>query len=338
MTLASVAVAASPVVEPARAFDLWEDEVRRTCGTLQVIGDRDRFGAGTIATRVFGSMRVSRITADPHAVVRHDRVASNEGGHVYVVTLLNGTARLCQDGTDITVRTGDLVAFDSSRPYTLAMPQPFTMVGVRAPHRSLGMTPQKTSSITAAPWNGKTGVGALASHTFAALGYHLAELDDAAREPLGTTVGGMITTLFAERLCSAVVDPAAARQLLVLRICGYAQEHMGDSALSPAMLARRHNISLRYLQVLFAEQGSSPARWIRDQRLERLRTDLVNPRYDHLTVSAIAERWGLVDASQVSRLFRMKYGVSPREYRRTRGETANLSPLSPLGRVAPGWR
>ena len=83
------------------------------------------------------------------------------------------------------------------------------------------------------------------------------------------------------------------------------------------MLARRHSISLRSLQLLFAEHGTSPARWIRDERLHRVRADLTDPRLAHLTVAMIGERWGLVDASQVSRLFRAKYGVSPSRYRKS---------------------
>jgi transcriptional regulator GlxA family with amidase domain len=82
------------------------------------------------------------------------------------------------------------------------------------------------------------------------------------------------------------------------------------------MLARRHSISLRSLQMHFAEHGTSPAKWIRDERLQRIRADLTDPRLAHLTVAMIGERWGLVDASQVSRLFRAKYGVSPSQYRK----------------------
>lgn len=321
MAIASVVeVVSTTTADPACRFDLWEDQVKRTCGTLQVLGDRDRFDGGCIMTCSLGDVRVSMISADPHTVIRQEHVASREGGHVYVAAPLQGSTKLSQDGTDVTVETGDVVAFDSSRPYTLCMPERFQMVAVRAPHRSLGLTPQSTQAVTASPWNGKTGVGALAVHTFAALGAHLLELEAAAIEPLGVTINGLITTLFAERLRSAAVDPLAARRLLMLRICSFAKEHLGDCGLSPATLARRYNISLRYLQVLFAEQGTSPAKWIRDERLARLRADLTEPRYDHLTVAALGERWGLVDASQVSRLFRMKYGVTPRDFRRMRNE------------------
>jgi transcriptional regulator GlxA family with amidase domain len=111
-------------------------------------------------------------------------------------------------------------------------------------------------------------------------------------------------------------DPPLDRRMLVAGICRTARECLADSELNPAMLARRHSISLRSLQMLFAEHGTSPARWIRDERLHRVRADLTNPRLAHLTVAMIGERWGLVDASQISRLFRAKYGLSPSRYRK----------------------
>jgi AraC-like DNA-binding protein len=164
-------------------------------------------------------------------------------------------------------------------------------------------------------------------------------------EPLRSTVVGLVTTLFAEQLHVAG-DPRLDRRTLMANICRTARECLADSELDPAMLARRHSISLRSLQMLFAEHGTSPAKWIRDERLHRIRADLTDPRLAHVTVAMIGERWGLVDASQVSRLFRAKYGVSPSRYRknpaaaRTSATTAAYAKpplLTSPGHVALGW-
>jgi AraC-like DNA-binding protein len=56
--------------------------------------------------------------------------------------------------------------------------------------------------------------------------------------------------------------------------------------------------------------------WIRSERLDRCRTDLQDPSYADLSISAIASRWGLPSAPHFSRLFRVAYGCSPREFRR----------------------
>jgi AraC-like DNA-binding protein len=308
-------VVSTPTTSPANRFEQWVHHARVTCGRLEVLCDPDRFARGRIVTATLADLQVSVISADPHTVVRQPRAAGGEPGHVYVTTPLRGFAMVSQDDHQVAVRPGEIVTFDSSRPYSLTMPEPFRMVAVRAQHRSLGLTPDSTRRLETNSWSSLTGIGALASRTLAALGQHLTEFDEASLEPLGSAVAGLVTSLFTKRLHFAD-DPRLDRQTLMAGICRTARERLADSELNPAMLARRHSISLRSLQMLFAEHGTSPAKWIRDERLHRIRADLTNPRLAHLTVAIIGERWGLVDASQVSRLFRAKYGVSPRQYRK----------------------
>jgi AraC-like DNA-binding protein len=316
---AAVEVVSTAATSPANGSEQWEHHAQETCGTLQVLGDPDRFACGRIVTTTLVDLHVSVISADPHTVVRQPRATGGEPGHVYVTTPLRGFAMVSQDDRQVAVPPGEIVTFDSSRPYTLTMPEPFRMVAVRAQHQSLGLTPDSTRRLEPSSWSSLTGIGALASQTLAALGQHLPDFDEASDEasdePLRSTVVGLVTTLFAEHL-HAAGDSRLDRRTLMAGICRTARECLADSELNPAMLARRHSISLRSLQMLFAEHGTSPARWIRDERLHRVRADLTNPRLAHLTVAMIGERWGLVDASQISRLFRAKYGLSPSRYRK----------------------
>jgi AraC-like DNA-binding protein len=312
---AALEVVGTGATSRTNRFGRWEHQARENHGRLQVLHDSDRLARGQVVTATLADLQVSVISADPHTVVRRPRGTGGESGYVYVTTPLRGFAMITQDDRQVAVRRGEVMTFDSSRPYTLRMPEPFRMVSVRAQHRSLGLTPDSTRHLKTNSWSSLTGIGALASQTLAALGQHLTEFDEASLEPLGSAVAGLVTSLFTERL-HFDDDPRLDRRTLMARVCRTVRERLADSELSPAMLARRHSISLRSLQMLFAEHGSSPAKWIRDERLHRIRADLTNPRLAHLSVAIIGERWGLVDASQVSRLFRAKYGVSPRQYRK----------------------
>lgn len=301
--------------ESANPSELWAEHVRRTCGALQVVA-KAGFAEGSIATTTLGDMRVAVIRADPHTVIRRQSFANSEGGHIYVATLVHGACLVCQDDVEVVLRPGDVATFDSSRPYSLTMDEPFELISVRARHEALGLNERNTRFVTGAPWRGSAGVGALARSALTSVGELLSDLDEAVSEPLGSTLNGVVSTLFAERLSAAVADPGATRQLMLLRIRRFAERRLGDPTLTPTTLARHFNVSLRYLQLLFAEQGTSPARWIRDERLTRLRADLCDPRLSHLSVATLGERRGLVGASQVSRLFRLKYRQTPSEFRR----------------------
>ncbi|AUH44948.1 AraC family transcriptional regulator [Streptomyces sp. CMB-StM0423] len=90
-----------------------------------------------------------------------------------------------------------------------------------------------------------------------------------------------------------------------------AEQRLADADLSPTMLARELNVSVRTLQRAFAVGGESVAAYIRERRLESARRALSASR---LTVSEIAAHWQFADGSHFSRAFKRRYGLTPTEY------------------------
>ncbi len=93
------------------------------------------------------------------------------------------------------------------------------------------------------------------------------------------------------------------------------EDRLWDSELDAEDVARMLNVSTRTLHRAFRSQGVTLSAWIREQRLERCRDDLLDPRHRHVPISKVAARWGIPDAAHFSRLFKLRYGVSPRTYR-----------------------
>jgi AraC-like DNA-binding protein len=82
-------------------------------------------------------------------------------------------------------------------------------------------------------------------------------------------------------------------------------------------VAAADGISTRSLQKLFSTAGLSFSTYLRDRRLERCRLDLSSPICASLSISEICFRWGFNGSAHFSRAFKDRYGVSPREYRRS---------------------
>jgi AraC-like DNA-binding protein len=309
-------ISAVPVGE---RLAVWRDLVQLTWGPTQVHGKPDTFGHGTILRGSLGEMQAAMVQADPHSVSRTQRqIEQCTNPALYVGYVCLGSAQVAQDGRAVLAGQGEIFCIDNTRPYTLTMPERFRMGLLVFRHRMVGLTSQSTQPLTARTWSGGAGIGVFLSQVMVSLNRHITELSATAAGPLASSFAGLVSTLFAECLSESAMDPSAVRHALVLRIKAYAEEHLDDPTLYSETLARQHGISLRYLQLLFAEQGTSPAKWIRQERLERCCADLRNPQYDHLTVAAIGERRGLPGASHFSRLFRDRYGRTPSEFRRTR--------------------
>lgn len=300
-----------------RSFAEWREIVRFRCGRLHVTRLEKNEFRGEMKIGRLGNVQASLITADPHTVIRpHRRAESSDEEFVYFCGVLAGQAEVTQDNRVGLARAGDIVAFDSARPFRLSMATRFRMMVLKIPHNLIGVTPPVTVRLTARVWTGARGVAALVSPLLFGLAAHMHEFDAATAQQLGCSLTSLVATLFSEELRRNPADPAAGRHALLLRVQAYIREHLANAELTPRLLAKRHHISVRYLQKLFREQGMSPASYIRDERLKRCAADLRDPRLAHLPVSSIGERWGLSTASHFSHLFRERFGVSPQEYRR----------------------
>jgi AraC-like DNA-binding protein len=85
-----------------------------------------------------------------------------------------------------------------------------------------------------------------------------------------------------------------------------------DPTLDPAIVAKAHHVSLRLLQGLFSDEGSSPARFIRDQRLNNARTLLD----DGHSISRAGALSGFSDLGTFTRAFRRRFGCTPSTFLR----------------------
>ncbi|MGI5447504.1 helix-turn-helix domain-containing protein [Streptomyces sp. CA-243310] len=103
-----------------------------------------------------------------------------------------------------------------------------------------------------------------------------------------------------------------------------ADRRLTDPELSPAMLARELNVSVRTLHRAFAAVGEQLTTYIRHRRLHEARFALVSPS-GRLSISELAAHWQFADGSHFTRSFKKHYGQTPTEYARST-RAASLSP------------
>ncbi|MDJ1640022.1 helix-turn-helix domain-containing protein [Streptomyces pakalii] len=137
------------------------------------------------------------------------------------------------------------------------------------------------------------------------------------RARLQSTATDLLSTALGHRLDRESRVPHSAQQhVLFLRATAFIREHLGRPDLGPALVAGALKVSVRTLNRIFEQQDTAVAGFIKQQHLERIRTDLTALHLSHLTVHAIAARWGYVRPAVFSRAFRATFGEPPGEYRR----------------------
>ncbi|MGP4087375.1 AraC-like ligand-binding domain-containing protein [Streptomyces sp. KR55] len=306
----------------------WNHAVSRTLVPMTVAPRGDGPFDGRIATDRFGYLQVSTMEADAERVSRTPAlIARSSEALVAVGVQISGTATFIQDGRRAEVGEGDLVVYDTTRPYSFDYPQRFATHVFQLPRRTLGVPDSDIRQVTGNAIGTGDGFGAMLLPFLATLASSTDGYPPAVANRLAGNVVDLFATLIAERAHLGGTDADTARSHLLLRVRDHINRNLGDPDLSPESIARTHRISVRYLHRLFEGEGTTVGGLIRQRRLEECGRELARRGRTAPTVSAVAQRWGFVNPAHFSRAFRAAYGVSPREWRkRTAQDDVGRSP------------
>ncbi|QYM75794.1 helix-turn-helix domain-containing protein [Leucobacter luti] len=283
---------------------------------LKITTERDEPFVGRTASAHADDVVFTEVAARPHLVERTpENIADGGSGYYKVSLLLAGSSILVQDGRELVMRAGDLSVYDTSRPYSLLFGEEFRNLIMMFPKDRIDLPIPFTEQLTAVSLgNENRGLAPVVSAFLSQFPAQLAPLDSRVRAKLAHTSLDLMGTLFSSILDA---DPAQRdpHQVLLQKITAYIDLHLASAELSPGSIAAAHYISTRHLHALFRQAETTVSTWIRERRLERCRTDLLDPVLADRTVSAIASRWGFPDAAHFSRVFKAAYGASPSELR-----------------------
>lgn len=237
----------------------------------------------------------------------------------HVLHMRRGRATFSDGRRHTRVGAGQLVLMDSASTYRGRFDDPAGVHSfeiVQFPRAVLRLTPRTVQRLHVVPVSLGPGMGGALSRWLADItgrAYEFAQADG----PFLTEV----TTSLVTSVLSGAVGPTAGldsedrRQALRTQIRQFIRHHLADP-LTPESIAAAHQLSRRSLYTLFEEDGQTVAAWIRQERLERCRRDLADPRLAGQPIHSIAARWGFPDKAHFSRVFRSVYGASPRDFRR----------------------
>ncbi|GCE00622.1 helix-turn-helix domain-containing protein [Embleya hyalina] len=321
------------IVAAPERFALWEDATERSHMRNRLhSNDRNDFRAEMRGLDL-AEVQVAALAYSHLEVVRTPRLIRQSDPEVYQINYFLGGQGIVSAGKyDTTVRTGDLMVMDSSRPYrgdVHADPGRWSHMTVQCPRGLLPLPAKTIRRLFAVPISGRSGMGGMFARWLCDLNARADEFTPDDVPTLASVTVDLLGSVMARCLeAEETLSPEARRTALRARVVAFVERHLADPDLTPGAVADAHHISRRLLQQLLAEDGTSPAAWIRHRRLEHCRLDLAAPGLNALPMRAIAARWGFTDPKHFSRLFHATYGMPPRDYRdRSRQACANRHQL-----------
>lgn len=304
---------------PQERLEAWQELTSRMLMPMVVTTDHAADFRASLEAIDLGAEGVSTLTYSSLRSQRTPKLIRQSDPELYTVGLIQGAQQgIRQGGHEAISDSGDLVVYSSSMPFDawVATNDLAASVVAQIPRAMVPIPQEKVDRLLAVPLPGREGLGDVLARFLT----HLATDADLQRSAghlhLGDILVDLLTALLAHHLqTDDSMPPEPRRRVLFLQIQRFIQRHLTDPDLSPSTVAAANHISTRYLHQLFHQHGRTVSAWIRQQRLERCRTDLANPERQLTPVKELAARWGFTQPAVFSRIFRASYGLPPREYR-----------------------
>jgi AraC-like DNA-binding protein len=296
----------------------WTERICASYHPMQMTHVREAEFPARMWGRRLADIRIYRVLADVHTMSRTQRdIAAGDPESMHLNVLLRGGLKVAQQDRAVDLRPHDMLVYDTSRTAVFRAERPFDLLTVQIPKTLLGATANTLARHTAVRIPGDRGFPRLASRFVVEAAYgvfdgSIAEDDAGVQRHILDLVQRLYLDLKGDD--HRRQRPRSTAELL-LTAQAQIEARLSDPTLSPAEIARACFISPRYLQKLFAEEGLSVSEVIRRERLARCREDLADPRMTDRPIKAIASRWGFPDQAHFSRVFRDRFGCSPREFR-----------------------
>lgn len=256
------------------------------------------------------------VTSEDQRATRTPRqIGQASDAWIMLALQTRGPAILRQGGETAVLGPGDMVLYDSTRPYEFQFDAPFRQLVVKLPHARLAPLLPRASAWLGRPVGAGSPMGQVLAAHLATVSNAIGDVDPALRPGLIARTIDLIALTFsgtAREFAGAGTTVQAAQ---VARAKRFIEGRLADPALDAAATAAALGVSEGHLHRLFHTAGTTAGAYIRRRRLERCRADLADPLRAGERITEIALRWGFNDMPHFSRVFRAAFGVTPSEWR-----------------------
>jgi len=310
-------------MDPRRKLALWNDRLSESLTPLVSEPADARDFNGSISQLSIDDMSLADVYSDAQ-IVRHSRyhVSRTKQPTMFLQLQLEGDSVTWQDGRESILHAGDFALLDSTRRYEVKFTASNRMLVLSIPDRTLRRQVGCPENLVAVPMSCGRGANKLLSQM---LRGYWGECYRGLEKHTGSRISGVILDLIAAAYADvpqASADVSSLGTAHRIRILNYIHAHLHDPELTPTRIADACRITTRYLHLVFSDQEETVARYILRRRLEGCARSLQSSAHRNRSVTAIAFDHGFNSATHFGRVFRDKFNMTPREYRREKTGSA----------------
>jgi AraC family transcriptional regulator, positive regulator of tynA and feaB len=301
--------------EPQLDYEAWRHSLRSMCARYNPEGVQPNAFIGWLRPVSTSGFMALDIGCNAHRMERTYRDVRLDGvDHYFAVFQVAGQAAMTHNDQAVRLAVGDVALVDAARPATFANngSEPWNTVTLNLPRQSLvshlGFDPQGGLCRRS---------GTLAGRLLLDLIRNTDKDAGSASSPADSYMQLAVYDLIGALFAPSESWPGSRHvDKLFIRIRSAIKDGFADPNFGPSEVAAQAGISLRYLQKLFTERGSTCSEFIYSLRLDHA-ARLLHRRTSLRTsqpLSEIGYACGFHDYTHFARKFRRRFGYAPSAY------------------------
>jgi AraC-like DNA-binding protein len=306
-------LSAQNIVGASQCFEQWH---HATCNNYSIT-DYRRTGhgpfSGHISVRSFGALTVSQLSSSGSEsrteVIRGStEIRADPRDHFMLLLVYCGDIGLAQNGRTTRLLNGNMSIYDQARPFTIEFGADTREIIVTIPRALMASRLPELERFTARRIASSSKLGALTAVVVSQLVEIEASLDEDVANRVGASALDILATTL-EVEFSGDAEGEGRNHERLTRVKRYVVANLHDPEITVDSIAAAQNLAPRTLHRLFSAEGTTPIRWLRQQRLSASYKALAEGHIRHVTDAALT--FGFTDLSHFSRAFKRTFGHAP---------------------------
>ena len=296
---------------------LWSETLRQRIVGLDVERLADRPWQTSVGIALPG-LGIVRTDATSMVVRRTPQLLSDGNDNLRLIILKKSTDRAvaAQFGREITLDSGGAVVLSNSEQNSVAFPSRYQLIALNLSRGVLRPLLRDFDAVLARVIpKDVTPLQLLSNYVEGLIEEPALDAPEVTRLVVSQIYDLAALTMGATREAAEIAKGRGLRVARLREIKVDIAEKLTSPNLSVTTVAMRQQVSPRYVQMLFEQEGTTFSQYVMSQRLLRVHRMLTDPRFADWSITSLAFDAGFGDLSYFNRVFRRRYGSTPSEIR-----------------------
>jgi len=299
-----------------RDYDAWREDICRSFCRI----DAEPSTGNEILCKVeivqVGSLSLGTASGTSGRFLRSRNLLSDSSDDFVLVSAASGDVLVEREGHAVELHESEMWLTDLTVASMVALHDGNRFRTIRIPRRDLLSICPTAENRLGKPLLAGAGIREIIAHYFALSAANAASLDAVGQQVTSRHMVDLVALLLNTgkdemQLASQRGYSEARLQIIKAEVL----ERLHDSSLTIASIAQSFGLSAKQVQRLFERSGTTFSEFVLEQRLLSARRLLSSPGGRHGKIGTAAYTVGFGDLSYFNRSFRVRFGLTPSEWR-----------------------